>query len=87
MIGECGLHYYKVGRVATIMSEQKSLTTPYYVTYKNLIEGNHTILLLEYNQDKNFFLKPNDALHDLLETEAEQIRKVISKSTHHNNSR
>ncbi|KAF6243755.1 diphthine synthase [Nitrosopumilus sp. b1] len=81
MVGECGLHYYKVGRIATIMSEAKSLTTPYYVTYKNLIEGNHTILLLEYNQDKDFFLKPNDALHDLLETEAEQIRKVISKST------
>ena len=29
MIGECGLHFYKVGRIATIMSETKSLTTPY----------------------------------------------------------
>ena len=27
MIGECGLHFYKVGRIATIMSEMKSLTT------------------------------------------------------------
>ena len=27
LIGECGLHFYKVGRVATIMSEMKSLTT------------------------------------------------------------
>ncbi|HIE46289.1 MAG TPA: diphthine synthase, partial [Nitrosopumilus sp.] len=51
MIGECGLHFYKVGRIATIMSEMKSLTTPYYVIYKNIIEGNHTVLLLEYNQD------------------------------------
>ncbi|MCV0431176.1 diphthine synthase [Nitrosopumilus sp.] len=81
MIGECGLHFYKVGRIATIMSEMKSLTTPYYVIYKNIIEGNHTILLLEYNQDKDFFLDPNDALKGLLETEKGQIRKVISSST------
>ena len=37
MIGECGLHFYKIGRIATIMSEMKSLTTPYYVAYKNII--------------------------------------------------
>jgi len=82
MIGECGLHFYKIGRIATIMSAMKSLTTPYYVVYKNVIEGNHTILLLEYNQDKDFFLDPKDALHGLLETEKGQIRNVISSSTY-----
>ncbi|MFB5623942.1 MAG: diphthine synthase [Nitrosopumilus sp.] len=82
MIGECGLHFYKVGRIATIMSEMKSLTTPYYVIYKNIIEGNHTVLLLEYNQDKDFFLDPKDALNGLLETEKGQIRNVISSSTY-----
>ena len=82
MIGECGLHFYKVGRIATIMSEMKSLTTPYYVIYKNIIEGNHTVLLLEYNQDKNFFLDPKEALEGLLETEKGQIRNVISKDTY-----
>lgn len=82
MIGECGLHFYKIGRIATIMSAMKSLTTPYYVVYKNLIEGNHTILLLEYNQDKDFFLDPKDALRGLLETEKGQIRNVISPSTY-----
>ena len=82
MIGECGLHFYKVGRIATIMSEMKSLTTPYYVIYKNIIEGNHTVLLLEYNQDKDFFLDPKDALDGLLETEKGQIRNVISQSTY-----
>ncbi len=81
MIGECGLHFYKVGRIATIMSEMKSLTTPYYVIYKNIIEGNHTVLLLEYNQDKDFFLDPNDALKGLIETEKGQKRNVISTST------
>ena len=81
MIGECGLHFYKVGRIATIMSEMKSLTTPYYVIYKNVIEGNHTVLLLEFNQDKDFFLDPKEALNGLLETEKGQRRKVISAST------
>ncbi len=81
MIGECGLHFYKVGRIATIMSEM-ALTTPYYVIYKNIIEGNHTVLLLEYNQDKDFFLDPKDALNGLLETEKGQRRNVISTSTY-----
>ena len=82
MIGECGLHFYKIGRIATIMSEMKSLTTPYYVIYKNLVEGNHTVLLLEYNQDKDFFLDPKDALKGLLETEQGQRRKVLTESSY-----
>ena len=82
MIGECGLQFYKVGRIATIMNEMKSLTTPYYVVYKNIIEGNHTVLLLEYNQDKNFFMDPTQALAGLIETEEGQKRNVINKSTY-----
>jgi diphthine synthase len=81
MIGECGLHFYKIGRIATIMSEMKSLTTPYYVIYKNLIEGNHSVLLLEFNEDKKFFLEPNVALEGLVETEQGQRRNVITKDT------
>ena len=82
IIGECGLHFYKIGRIATIMSEMKSLTTPYYVIYKNVIEGNHTILLLEFNQDKDFFLDPKDAMKGLIETEKGQKRNVIGPSTY-----
>ena len=82
MIGECGLHFYKVGRIATIMSDMKSMTTPYYVIYKNIIEGNHTVLLLEYNQDQNFFLNPKDAFSRLIDTEQGQKRKVIESSTY-----
>jgi len=81
MIGECGLQYYKVGKVATIMNDMKSLTTPYYVIYKNLIEGSHSVLLLEFNQDKDFFFDPEDALNGLLETEKEQKRNVIKPTT------
>jgi diphthine synthase len=64
------------------MSEMKSLTYPYYIIYKNIIEGNHTVLLLEYNQNKDFFLDPKDALKGLLETEQGQRRKVLTESSY-----
>jgi diphthine synthase len=81
LVGECGLHYYKVGKIVTIMSGIPS-TTAYYTIFENLKLGNHTIVLLEYNQNKDFFLDPKEALQSLLATEKEQIRKVISDSTY-----
>lgn len=81
LVGECGLHYYKIGRIVTVMKDPKTLTTPYYVTYSNALAGNHTVLLLEYNQDEEFFLEPVNALSYLLSTEKEQKRKIILPST------
>ncbi|HET6516966.1 MAG TPA: diphthine synthase [Nitrosopumilaceae archaeon] len=81
LVGEAGLHYYKIGKIVTIMSELKTMTTPYYVIYKNLVDGNHTLLLLEYNQDSKFFLDPKQALDALIQTEKEQKRNVIQLST------
>ncbi len=81
LVGECGLHYYKVGKTVTIMSGIPS-TTAYYTIFENLKLGNHTVVLLEYNQNKNFFLDPKQALQSLLDTEKEQTRKVISDSTY-----
>ena len=37
IVGECGLHYYKVGRIVTVMNDLKSMTTPYYAIYKNVL--------------------------------------------------
>ncbi|MDI1495914.1 MAG: diphthine synthase [Cenarchaeum symbiont of Oopsacas minuta] len=81
MVGECGLHQYKIGKTVTIMSESNQSTTPYYTIYKNMIQGAHTILLLEYNQDKDYFLDPVDALKILQEAEKGQRRRVIIKDT------
>ena len=81
LVGECGLHYYKVGRTVTIMSNIPS-STAYYTIYENLRVGNHTIVLLEYNQNENFFLNPKDAIESLLASEREQVRKVIADSTY-----
>lgn len=81
LVGECGLHYYKVGRTVTVMSGIPS-STAYYTIYENLRVGNHTVVLLEYNQNENFFLNPKDAIQSLLESEKEQVRRVISDSTY-----
>ena len=81
MIGEAGLQLYKVGRVVTIMNEKKSIITPYTTIFKNLTQGLHSVLLLEYNQDENYFLDPNNAISNLLDVEKEQKRNVVNRDT------
>ena len=81
MIGEAGLQLYKVGRVVTIMNEKKSIITPYTTIFKNLTQGLHSVLLLEYNHDENYFLDPNNAISNLLDVEKEQKRNVVNKDT------
>jgi diphthine synthase len=81
IIGECGLHMYKVGRIITVVSEQQVVASIYYAIYSNLLLGNHTLILLEYDQEKGFFLKPNDAFSMLLECEKDQKHSVVSEDT------
>jgi len=82
IIGECGLHHYKIGRIATITSDLKMMTTPYYIIYRNMIENNHTVLLLEFNHAQKFFLDPKIALKNLLHIEKIQKRKIINEHTY-----
>ena len=81
IMGECGLHMYKIGRIITLVSEAQAIASIYYTIYSNLIAGNHTLILLEYNQEKNFFLKPKDAFNMLLDCEKDQKHDVISEDT------
>ena len=81
MIGEAGLQFYKVGRVVTIMNEKKSTITPYTVINKNLTQGLHSIILLEYNHDKKYFLDPKNAISNLLDIEKEQKKSILSDDT------
>ena len=81
MIGEAGLQFYKVGRVVTIMNEKKSTITPYTIIFKNLAQGLHSVILLEYNHDENYFLDPKDAISNLLDVEKEQKRSVLNYDT------
>jgi len=81
LIGEVGLQYYKIGKVLTIMNDSKSIITPYNTIFDNLLHRMHSVVLLEYNEDKSFFLEPQDALSMLLDCEEKQKRKVISSKT------
>jgi len=81
IVGECGLHMYKIGRIITLVSEAQAVTSIYYTIYSNLVAGSHTLILLEYNQEKNFFMKPSDALSMLLECEKDQKHDAITEST------
>jgi len=47
------------------------------VIYENLIKGSHNVLILEYDNDANFFLEPKEAFSNLLLTEGSQKRNVI----------
>ena len=81
LIGEIGLQYYKVGKILTIMNDPKSMITPYNTISNNLLSKMHSVILLEYNEDKSFFLAPQDALSLLLDAEKMQNGKVISLET------
>lgn len=81
IVGECGLHFYKVGRVATVMGGE-SLATPYRAVCENMSAGCHTVLLLEYDQDGGSFLRPGDALAGLLAAEEGEKRGAVLPSTY-----
>jgi len=81
VIGEIGLQYYKVGKILTVMNDPKSMITPYNTISNNLLSKMHSVILLEYNEDKSFFLDPQDALSLLLDAEKIQNGKIISLDT------
>ena len=81
MTGEAGLQFYKVGRMVTIMNEKKSTITPYTAIFKNLTQGLHSVILLEYNHDKKYFLDPKNAISDLLDIERAQKKSVLDNDT------
>lgn len=80
-LGECGLHHYKAGRTATVMEDSRGAATPYGAVQQNLVAGCHTLLLLEYDSSRGFFLDPADALRILLDTEKEQRRGAVEPGT------
>ncbi|HVX02116.1 MAG TPA: diphthine synthase [Nitrososphaera sp.] len=94
IMGECGLHMYKFGRSVTMMSEPKSAISVYYTVFDNLLLGNHTLILTEYNSrspdDGNekeksgepfFFLDPSAVLKMLLDAESDLRHHVFSEET------
>ena len=84
LIGETGLQYYKFGRTVTLMADPLSALTVYNTVYENLLSGNHSLVLTEYNrgeEDVPFFLNPAKALATLLDTEQDEKRGIVTPKT------
>jgi diphthine synthase len=77
-----GLHSYKFSRTATITREAVGrLTQVYHILHENLLEGAHTLLLLEYDVKSGEGVAPADAIAGLLLAEGNFKRGVVSDRT------
>ncbi|MDG6910822.1 MAG: diphthine synthase [Nitrososphaerota archaeon] len=79
---ECGLHLYKFARTVTVTRESvRKLTQVYHILHSNLLEGAHTLLLLEYDVQRGEGVTPADAMAGLLLAEANFKHGVVSQET------
>ena len=77
-----GLQSYKFSRTVTVTRESVGkLTQAYQILHENLMEGSHTLLLLEYDVKSGQGVTPPDAIAGLLLAEANFKRGVVSGET------
>lgn len=77
-----GLHSYKFSRTVTVTRESVGrLAQAYQVLHENLLEGAHTLLLLEYDVERGEGVPPGDAFAGLLMAEASFKRGVVGEGT------
>lgn len=77
-----GLHSYKFSRTVTVTRETVGkLTQAYHILHENLLEGAHTLLLLEYDVKSGEGVSPADAMAGLLLAEANFKRGVVGEKT------
>ena len=77
-----GLHSYKFSRTVTVTRESVSkLAQAYHILHENLLEGAHTLLLLEYDVQAGEGVTPADAMAGLLLAEANFKRGVVGEGT------
>jgi diphthine synthase len=77
-----GLHSYKFSRTVTVTHEAVGkLTQAYHILHENLLEGAHTLLLLEYDVQSGQGVTPADAIAGLLLAEGNFKRGVVNEDT------
>ena len=65
-----GLHVYKIGFVGTIVRGGPSAASRvYFGVSRALLNGQHSVVLLEYNASEGYHVSPNEALRTMLEAE------------------
>ncbi|HYW83774.1 MAG TPA: diphthine synthase, partial [Spirochaetia bacterium] len=79
---ESGLHYYKFGGTITFTLENAShYQDVYQRIQRNLLEGQHTLILLEYDLEKKRGVEPGFVFERLLDAEKNFNREVLSEKT------
>jgi diphthine synthase len=81
IIGLSGLHNYKFGKTVTVPFPETFSETPYDVIAQNKKRGLHTLCLLDMTVEEKRFLKVNEALTLLLETEQKRKEGIVTPST------
>jgi diphthine synthase len=77
-----GLHSYKFSRTVTVTRESVGrLTQAYHILHQNILEGSHTLLLLEYDVQSGEGVSPADAMAGLLLAEGSFKRGVVEEKT------
>jgi diphthine synthase len=77
-----GLHFYKFSRTITVTRETVNrLGQAYRLLHGNLLEGGHTLILLEYDSEKGKGVTPAEAIAGLLLAEASFRRGVVGGDT------
>lgn len=77
-----GLHFYKFGATVTFTRESVNYHQQVYKRiHQNLLDGSHTLLLLEYNTEVGEGVGPAKLIDGLLQAEANFKREVISEAT------
>jgi len=84
-IAETGLSPYRFGKPVTVPLPQEGEirhpTTPYRVLAENLERNLHTLLLLDIDAEKGYYLTANDAMKILLEIETEEGKGIFTENT------
>jgi diphthine synthase len=79
---ESGLHYYKFGGTITFTLESASHHQDVYKrVHRNLLEGQHTLILLEHDVEKDQGVDPSFVFERLLAAEKNFKRGVLSEGT------
>ncbi len=79
---ESGLHYYKFGGTITFtMASASHHQDVYQRIHRNLLEGQHTLVLLEYDVENGIGVEPALVFERLLDAEKNFNRGVLSEGT------
>jgi diphthine synthase len=77
-----GLHYYKFGATVTFTRQSIDYHQQVYRrVHRNLLEGSHTLLLLEFDTEEGSGVDPGALMRGLLDAEKNFKREVVSHKT------